>query len=72
MAGLLAGLIASLFAELTGWVLARELFGLPFTFSPWLWLGGVLGSGLLVGAAGTLGTYGLLVRPPLSALRQSA
>ena len=70
-AGLLAGLIASLFAELTGWVLARELFGLPFAFSPWLWLGGVLGSGLLVGAAGTLGTYGLLVRPPLSALRQS-
>ncbi|MBK5931272.1 ABC transporter permease [Halochromatium salexigens] len=70
-AGLLAGLIASLFAELTGWVLARELFGLPFAFSPWLWIGGVLGSGLLVGAAGTLGTYRLLVRPPLSALRQS-
>jgi putative ABC transport system permease protein len=70
-AGLLAGLIASLFAELTGWMLARELFGLPFSFSPWLWVGGVLGSGLLVGAAGTLGTYGLLVRPPLSALRQS-
>lgn len=70
-AGLLAGLIASLFAELTGWVLARELFGLPFAFNPWLWIGGVLGSGLLVGAAGTLGTYGLLVRPPLAALRQS-
>ncbi|WP_462321002.1 ABC transporter permease [Halochromatium sp.] len=70
-AGLLAGLIASLFAELTGWVLARELFGLPFAFNPWLWIGGVLGSGVLVGAAGTLGTYGLLVRPPLTALRQS-
>jgi putative ABC transport system permease protein len=69
-AGLLAGLIASLFAELTGWVLARELFGLPFAFNPWLWLVGVLGSALLVGAAGTAGTYGTLIRPPLGALRQ--
>jgi putative ABC transport system permease protein len=69
-AGLLAGLIASLFAELTGWVMARELFGLPFTFNPWLWLFGVLGSAVLVGAAGTLGTYGALIRPPLGALRQ--
>jgi len=30
---------------------------------------GVLGSGLLIGLAGTLGTYGALVRPPLAALR---
>lgn len=70
-AGLLAGLIASLFAEITGWVLARELFGLPFSFNPWLWLAGVLGSGVLVGAAGTLGTYAALIRPPLKALRQA-
>jgi putative ABC transport system permease protein len=68
-AGLLAGLVASLFAELTGWVLARELLGLPFGFNPWLWLFGVLGSGLLIGAAGTLGVYGALVKPPLKALR---
>jgi putative ABC transport system permease protein len=68
-AGLLAGLMASIFAELTGWVLASELLGLPFAFNPWLWLVGVLGSGLAIGLAGTLGTYGLLVRPPLAALR---
>jgi putative ABC transport system permease protein len=70
-AGLLAGLIASLFAELTGWLLARELFDLPFAFNPWLWLAGVLGSAVLVGAAGTLGTYAALIRPPLGALRQA-
>jgi putative ABC transport system permease protein len=68
-AGLLAGLMASIFAELTGWVLASELLGLPFAFNPWLWLFGVLGSGLAIGLAGTLGTYRLLVKPPLAALR---
>ncbi len=71
-AGLLAGLTASLFAELTGWVLARELLGLPFHWNPWLWIIGVLGSGLLIGLAGTLGTYRVLVRPPLTALREAA
>jgi len=67
--GLLAGLTASLFAEVTGWMLAQELLGLPFAWNPWLWVFGVLGSGLLIGLAGTLGTYGALVRPPLAALR---
>jgi putative ABC transport system permease protein len=70
-AGVLAGLIASSFAELTGWVLATQLFGLPFSANPWLWLAGVVGGGILVGAAGTLGTYGALIRPPLGALRQA-
>jgi putative ABC transport system permease protein len=69
--GLLAGLIASFFAELTGLVLARELLGLPFAWNPWLWIFGVLGSGALIGLAGTLGTYGALVRPPLAALREA-
>ena len=69
--GLLAGLIASLFAELTGLVLARELLGLPFAWNLWLWVVGVLGSGALIGLAGTLGTYGALVRPPLAALREA-
>lgn len=68
-AGVLAGLIASMFAEATGWVLARQLFDLPFTLNPWLWVFGVLGSGAAIGLAGTLGTYRALVRPPLAALR---
>jgi putative ABC transport system permease protein len=71
VAGLLAGLIASSFAELTGWVLATQLFGLPFSANPWLWIAGVVGGGALVGAAGTLGTYGALIKPPLGALRQT-
>jgi putative ABC transport system permease protein len=70
-AGLLAGLLASIFAELTGWLLADQLFGLAFEFNPVLWLLGVLGSGLLIGLAGTLATYPLLVRPPLQTLSRA-
>lgn len=68
-AGLLAGLLASFFAELTGWLLADRLFGLEFGFNPRLWLIGVLGSGAFIGLAGTLATYPLLIRPPLKTLR---
>lgn len=68
-AGLLAGLTASIFAQITGFVLARQLFDLPFAPNPWLWVFGVLGSGAAIGLAGTLGTYRALVRPPLAALR---
>ncbi len=69
VAGLLAGLLASIFAEATGWLLAKQLFELEFSFNPWLWLIGVCGSGLLIGLAGTLGTYPLLIHPPLRTLR---
>ena len=69
--GLLAGLLASIFAELTGWFIAERLFGLHFGFNPLLWVTGVLGSGLLIGLAGTLATYPLLIRPPLQTLRRA-
>ena len=67
--GILAGILASLFAEVTGWLLAEHLFGLEFSFNPRLWVVGVLGSGLFIGLAGTLATYPLLIRPPLKTLR---
>ncbi len=70
-AGLLAGLLASVFAETTGWLLAEQLFELEFSFNPTLWLIGVFGSGLLIGLAGTLATYPLLIRPPLQTLRRA-
>jgi putative ABC transport system permease protein len=70
-AGILAGALASIFAELTGWLLAEQLFGLTFSFNPALWLIGVFGSGALIGVAGTLATYPLLIHPPLQTLRQA-
>ncbi|MBN2886606.1 MAG: FtsX-like permease family protein [Chromatiaceae bacterium] len=71
IAGALAGLLAVIFAELIGWMLAVQLFELPFSLNPWLWLGGILGSALAVGAAGTAATYPLLVQPPLQTLRRA-
>ncbi|NEX22318.1 FtsX-like permease family protein [Thiorhodococcus mannitoliphagus] len=69
VAGLLAGLLASVFAESTGYLLAEQLFELDFSFNPSLWVLGVLGSSALIGLAGTLATYPLLIRPPLRTLR---
>jgi putative ABC transport system permease protein len=70
-AGLLAGLLASIFADLTGQVLARELFGLDYQLNPWLWTASAAGSALLVGLTGALATYPLLIRPPLQVLRRA-
>ncbi|MCP4408909.1 MAG: FtsX-like permease family protein [Gammaproteobacteria bacterium] len=67
--GLLAGLLASACASLTGWVLSTELFELDYRFNPWLWIAGILGGGLGIGLAGVLATYPLVVRPPLQTLR---
>lgn len=71
-AGILAGALASVFAQLTGWLLAEQLFGLTFQLNPLIWVIGVLGSGVLIGVAGTLATYPLVVRPPLRTLREAA
>ncbi len=71
VAGLLAGLLASCFAEATGWVLAEQLFGLEFDLNPSLWAVGVFGSAFLIGLAGTLATYPLVIRPPLQTLRRA-
>ena len=68
--GLLAGLLGSAFAELTAWLLAGQVFDLEFAFNARLWALGVLGSATLIGLAGTLATYPLLVRPPLEGLRR--
>ncbi len=69
LTGVLAGLLGAGFAQLTGWLLAGQVFDLEFIFNPWLWVLGVLGSGALIGLAGTLATYPFLARPPLEGLR---
>jgi putative ABC transport system permease protein len=70
--GLLAGLLAAAGATLVGYVLARQVFDLPFAVNPWLWIAGVGGGALGVGLAGWLGARGVLRHPPLLTLQKAA
>lgn len=69
--GLLAGILASAGATLIGYVLAAQIFDLPFVVNPWLWIAGVGGGALGVGLAGWLGARGVLRQPPLLTLRKA-
>jgi putative ABC transport system permease protein len=68
--GLLAGILAASAASVIGYVLAVQVFDLPYHFNGWLWVIGMLGGALGVCLAGVLGTHSLLQRPPLETLRQ--
>jgi len=70
--GALAGILAAAGATLIGYVLAAQIFDLPFAVNPWLWLAGVGGGAFGVGFAGWLGARGVLKQPPLFTLRKAA
>ncbi|MCI0504983.1 MAG: FtsX-like permease family protein, partial [Gammaproteobacteria bacterium] len=67
--GLLAGLLASFCASLAGFVLADRVFELEYQLNLSLWIVGILGGMLGVGAAGILGTRRVLSKPPLAIIK---
>ncbi|MCG8427648.1 MAG: ABC transporter permease, partial [Chromatiales bacterium] len=67
--GLLAGLLASFCATITGWGISTELFGLDYQLNPWIWIVGTVGGAVGIGIAGIIATYPLVVHPPLHTLR---
>jgi putative ABC transport system permease protein len=69
--GALAGLLGALAASAVGWLLAREVFDLPWQGSPWLWLLGPLAGVAVVGLAGLAGTWRVAGQPPLAVLRRA-
>lgn len=69
--GLLAGAVAALAASAVGYVLAEQVFELPYRVNPALWIAGLIGGGLVVGCAGMLGTRRILDQPPLVTLRDT-
>lgn len=69
--GVLAGAVAALAASAVGYVLAKQVFQLPYSVNPILWLAGLVGGGLMVGLAGILGTRRILDQPPLVTLRDT-
>lgn len=69
--GLIAGFLAALFATGIAWALSREVFELPFTVNPSVWLFGVVGGAVGISIAGYLATRSVLHTPPIVALRNS-
>ena len=70
--GALAGLLASLVAVAVGWLLARYAFEFSWNPTPWVPLAGTAAGALLAWAAGWWGLRGVLRRPVVESLRNSA
>ncbi|MFW5927055.1 MAG: ABC transporter permease, partial [Wenzhouxiangella sp.] len=66
---LLAALLATLGAALTGWLLARELFEFSYRPSPGLFAAGFLAAVIVVVGSGWLGNRSVLGTPPVRILR---
>jgi putative ABC transport system permease protein len=67
--GFLSGTLAAVGATGIGWVLARRLFSLEYTFDPWVWVVGLVCGTVLVGVSGTLATRRVVNTPPIVTLR---
>lgn len=67
--GLLAGLVAAGAATFTSYLLATQVFNLPFVPNIYIWLAAVLIGGIGIGVVGTLSTRSILKQPPLLSLR---
>ena len=69
--GMLSGFVAALGATGVGYFLSKQILNLPFSFNPWVWVGGIATGGIGIAFAGWLGTRNTLNRPPLQTLRSA-
>ncbi len=70
LTGALAGVLASGGATLASWALARFMFHLEWSWSPLLWLSGLLVGAVCALSVGWLGLRQVLSQAPLQSLRQ--
>ena len=68
--GFVAGLIATIGAELSVAVLQIQVFELDGQLHPWIWVVGPLSGLLSVSLVGMLGTRHLVASPPVMVLRE--
>jgi putative ABC transport system permease protein len=62
-------LLAALGASAAGGFVAERVLDVPYQFDPWVFLTGIVGGALLVGASGWLATRSVVTQPPLITLR---
>jgi putative ABC transport system permease protein len=67
--GVLAGLLATVCAEVAMALIAERLFDLPPRLHPWLWLALPAAGALLVGASGWITTRHITRVPPMQSIR---
>lgn len=70
--GAFAGVVAAVGAELTTWVLTTEVFALPGSLHPWVWIAGPLIGVVVIAACGIISTRSLVKSPPILVLRELA
>jgi putative ABC transport system permease protein len=71
LVGGLAGLLAASGAAALGWALATYQFKFAWTFSPVVWMAGVVVGALCAIIGGWLGLRNVLKQPPLQTLREA-
>ena len=68
--GAMAGLVAAVFASLVGFFLSKDVFELPFDPGPAVFIYGIVGGAVGVGAAGVLVVQRVVRRPVLQSLQR--
>ncbi len=69
--GSLAGFLAASGAAAIGWALAHYVFNFTWTFSPLVWLAGMVIGAICTFAGGWVGLRHVLNQPPLQTLREA-
>jgi len=67
--GLLAGLLAALGASIGGYLIAKHVLEVQYTFDAWVWLWGLGAGAVLVAGSGWLATRSVVDQSPVLTLR---
>ena len=70
--GFFAGILATVGAEITVFMLQTEIFELDYEMNHELWVLGPVAGTVLIGAVGTFATRRVVDTPPASVLRELA
>lgn len=68
--GLFAGLLATLGAELSVFILQSLVMDMQYTPTPWLWPVGIFSGALVIGALGVFSCRRVVSTPPVTVLRE--
>jgi putative ABC transport system permease protein len=69
--GFTSGLLGALAATLVAWVLAKQVFSLPYELDWRVWIVGLMAGTCIVAFSGLVATRRVLRAPPVETLRES-